>query len=85
MMMQAPFIPGPQGMVGPQIIYPGGHAPFMPPGGPPQAAPAANGYSPRPQATMMAHQGSSQGQPMYGMSPSVQYSQPAYGHGQVPG
>lgn len=83
MMMQPPFMP--QGMVGgPQIMYPGGHPPFMPPGGPPQPAPATNGYSPRPQATMMAHQGSQQGQPMYGMSPSVQYSQPAYGHGQGP-
>lgn len=85
MMMQPPFMAGPQGMVGgPQMIYPGGHPPFMPSGGPPQPAPAANGYSPRPQATMMAHQGSQQGQPMYGMSPNVQYSQPAYSHGQGP-
>lgn len=89
MMMQPHFMPGPQGMVGgPQIIYPGAHAPFMPPGGPPQAGPGTNGYSSspgRPQAPMMAHQGSQQGQPMYGMSPNVQYSQPAYGHGQPGG
>lgn len=85
MMMQPHFMPGPQGMVGgPQMMYPGGHPQFMPPGGPPQPGPGANGYaSPgRPAAPMMAHQGSQQGQPMYGMSPNVQYSQPAYGHGQ---
>ena len=84
MMMQPQFMPGPQGMVGgPQMMYPGGHPQFMPPGGPPQPGPGANGYpSPgRPAAPMMAHQGSQQGH-MYGMSPSVQYSQPAYGHGQ---
>ena len=84
MMMQPQFMPGPQGMVGgPQMMYPGGHPQFMPPGGPPQPGPGASGYpSPgRPVAPMMAHQGSQQGQ-MYGMSPGVQYSQPAYGHGQ---
>jgi hypothetical protein len=88
MMMQPQFIPGPQGMVAPQMMYPGGHPHFMPPGGPPQPGPGVNGYpnSPgRPQAPMMAHQGSQQGQPMYGMSPNVQYNQPAYGHGQPGG
>ena len=88
MVMQPHFMPGPQGMVGgPQMMYPGGHPHFMPPGGPPQPGPGANGYpSPgRPAAPMMAHQGSQQGHQMYGMSPSVQYSQPAYGPGQQPG
>lgn len=88
MMMQPHFMPGPQGMVGgPQMMYPGGHPHFMPPGGPPQPGPGTNGYpSPgRPAAPMMAHQGSQQGQPMYGVSPNVQYSQPAYGPGQQPG
>lgn len=83
MMMQPHFMPGPQGMVGnPQMMYPGGNPQFMPHGGPPQG-PGANGYpSPgRPVAPMMAHQGSQQGQPMYGMSPSVQYSQPSFGPG----
>lgn len=81
MMMQPHFMPGPQGMVGaPQMMYPGAHGQFMPVTGP-QPGPAANGYpSPgRPSATAMVHQGSQQGQPMYGMSPSVQYNQPAYG------
>lgn len=84
MMMQPQFIPGPQGMVtGPQMMYPGGHPQFMPQSGPPQPVPGANGYpSPgRPSAPAMAHQGSQQGQPMYGMSPNVQYNQPAYGQG----
>lgn len=88
MMMQPHFMPGPQGMGGPHMMYPGGGSPhFMPPGGPPQQGPGANGYpSPgRPSAPMMAHQGSQQGQPMYGMSPNVQYSQPTYGPGQQPG
>jgi hypothetical protein len=83
MMMQPHFVPGPQGMVGgPQMMYPGAHAQFLPPGGPPQPGPGATGYpSPgRPAAPMMAHQGSQQGQPMYGMSPNVQHSQPAYSH-----
>lgn len=82
MMMQPHFMPGPQGMVGaPQMMYPGAHGHFVPMGGPPQPGPGVNGYpSPgRPAAPMMAHQGSQQGQAMYGMSPSVQYSQPAYG------
>lgn len=84
MMMGPQFMPGPQGMVGaPQMMY-AGHPHFMPPGGPPQGTPGANGYSSpgRPAAPMMAHQGSQQGQPMYGMSPSVQYSQPATGYSQ---
>ncbi|OAA54890.1 PAB1 binding protein [Cordyceps fumosorosea ARSEF 2679] len=85
MMMQPHFMHGPQGMVGgPQLMYPGAHGQFMPPTGPPQPGPVANGYpSPgRPSAPAMAHQGSQQGQPMYSMSPSVQYNQPVYGPGQ---
>ncbi|KAI9158371.1 hypothetical protein HJFPF1_06365 [Paramyrothecium foliicola] len=85
MMMQPQFMPGPQGMVAaPQMMYPGAHPQFIPPSGPPQPVPGANGYpSPgRPAAPMMVHQGSQQGQPMYGMSPNVQYTQPAYGPGQ---
>ncbi|ODA81019.1 hypothetical protein RJ55_03981 [Drechmeria coniospora] len=88
MMMQPQFIPGPQGMVAaPQIMYHGGHPQFMPPSGPPQAVPGANGYpSPgRAAAPVMVHQGSQQGQPMYGMSPGVQYNQPVYGPGQPNG
>ncbi|OAA79229.1 PAB1 binding protein [Akanthomyces lecanii RCEF 1005] len=82
MMMQPHFMPTPQGMVGgPQMMYPNAHGQFMPPSGPPQPGPGANGYpSPgRPSASAMVHQGSQQGQPMYGMSPSVQYNQPVYG------
>ncbi|PFH58971.1 hypothetical protein XA68_12968 [Ophiocordyceps unilateralis] len=81
-MMQPQFMPGPQGMVAaPQMMYHGGHAQFMPPSGPPQPVPGGTGYpSPgRPAAPVMVHQGSQQGQTMYGMSPSVQYNQPAYG------
>ncbi|KAJ2906260.1 LsmAD domain-containing protein [Zalerion maritima] len=82
MMMQPPFAGGaPQGM--PQMqMYPGQHPPqFMPPGGAvSQPMPGTNGYpSPgRPTAPMMAPQGSQQGQQMYGMSPGMQYQQPAY-------
>jgi hypothetical protein len=81
MLIQPQFIGGPQGMVtGPQLqMYPaGGHPHFLPPGGPPQPLPGSNGYpSPgRPAAPMMVHQGSQQGQPVYGMSPNVQYQQP---------
>ncbi|KAL6824004.1 hypothetical protein V8C40DRAFT_28848 [Trichoderma camerunense] len=86
MMMQPQFIPGPQGMMAPHLMYPGGHHPqFMPPTGPPQQVPGANGYpSPgRPAAPMMVHQGSQQGHNMYGMSPSIQYTQPAYGPAQT--
>lgn len=82
MMMQPQFIPAPQGMMAaPHLMYPGAHHPqFMPPAGPPQPVPAANGYpSPgRPAAPMMVHQGSQQGHNMYGMSPNIQYNQPAY-------
>lgn len=88
MMMQPQYMPGHQGMVGaPQMMYPGQHPQFMPPSGPPQQMPGANGYpSPgRQAAPMMAHQGSQPGQPMYGMSPNVQYNQPAYGSGQLNG
>ncbi|KAM0245494.1 hypothetical protein ACHAQJ_010537 [Trichoderma viride] len=87
MMMQPQFIPGPQGMMaGPHLMYPGAHHPqFMPPNGPPQPVPGANGYpSPgRPAAPMMVHQGSQQGHNMYGMSPNIQYNQPAYGPAQT--
>ncbi|KAF6839266.1 LsmAD domain-containing protein [Colletotrichum plurivorum] len=84
--MGGPMMPqfmNPQGMVpGPQMqMYPGGHAQFMPPNGAqPQPIPGSNGYpSPgRPAAPMMVHQGSQQGQPQYGMSPNVQYQQPAF-------
>lgn len=88
MMMQPQFIHGPQGMVAaPQMMYHGGHPQYMPPTGPPQPVPGGNGYpSPgRPAAPVMMHQGSQQGQPVYGMSPNVQYNQPAYGPGQPTG
>ncbi|KAM5355588.1 hypothetical protein ACJ41O_002234 [Fusarium nematophilum] len=87
MMMQPQFMPGPQGMVpNPQMMYPSGHPQFMPPSGP-QPVPGVNGYpSPgRPAAPMMAHQGSQQGQPIYGMSPNVQYNQPVFNPGQQGG
>ncbi|WYZ37570.1 hypothetical protein EsH8_II_001076 [Colletotrichum jinshuiense] len=84
--MGAPMMPqfiNPQGMVpGHQMpMYAGNHAQFMPPNGAhPQPIPGSNGYpSPgRPSAPMMVHQGSQQGQPVYGMSPNVQYQQPAF-------
>ncbi|KAJ4405413.1 poly(A)-binding protein binding protein [Neurospora sp. IMI 360204] len=84
-MMQPQFIPGPNGALmaaGPQVqMYPG-HPQFIPAGGvPPQPMNGTNGYpSPgRPAAPMMVHQGSQQGQPgVYGMSPAVQYQQPAF-------
>jgi hypothetical protein len=80
MMIQPQFIAGPQGLVAaPQMqMYPaGGHPQFMS-SVPPQSIPGSNGYpSPgRPTAPMMVHQGSQQGQPVYGMSPNVQYQQP---------
>lgn len=84
MMMQPQFMPGPNGMVaaGPQVqMYPGSHPHFMPPGGgPPQQMTGSSGFpSPgRPAAPMMAHQGSHQGQPIYGMSPAMQYQQPVF-------
>ncbi|KHN95854.1 PAB1 binding protein (Pbp1) [Metarhizium album ARSEF 1941] len=87
MMMQPQFIHH-QGMVAaPQMMYHGGHPHYMPPAGPPQPGPGGNGYpSPgRPTAPVMMHQGSQQGQPVYGMSPGVQYNQPAYGPGQPSG
>ncbi|KAI1841892.1 hypothetical protein JX266_011862 [Neoarthrinium moseri] len=80
MMMQPQFMT-PQGMPAAQMqMYPGGPH-FMPPGASaPQPMPGANGYpSPgRPAAPMMVHQGSQQGQPMYGMSPGMQYQQPVF-------
>ncbi|KAI1659291.1 hypothetical protein F4813DRAFT_388000 [Daldinia decipiens] len=82
MMMQPQFMPQPMVTGPPQMQpYPGtGHLQFMPPGAtPPQPMPGVNGYpSPgRPTAPLMVHQGSQQGQPIYNMSPSVQYQQPA--------
>ncbi|EPE07751.1 hypothetical protein F503_00473 [Ophiostoma piceae UAMH 11346] len=68
-----------------QMMYPGGPQFMGPPGAgngpPPQQMAGSNGYpSPRPVAApMMGQQGSQQGQPMYGMSPSTQYQQPAFG------
>ncbi|KAG5945212.1 hypothetical protein E4U53_006752 [Claviceps sorghi] len=86
MMMQPQFLQGPQGMVAtPQMMYHTGHPQFMPPSGPPQPGSGGAGYSPgRPAAPVMVHQGSQQGQPMYGMSPGIQYNQP-YGLGQPSG
>lgn len=64
------------------MAYPGGPQ-FAPPGPvPPQAMQGTNGYpSPgRPAAPMMAHQGSQQGQHVYGMSPGTmpQFQQPVF-------
>lgn len=91
MVQQQQFAPA-SGMMpsGPQVqMYPaGGHPQFMPPGnGPPQPMAGANGFpSPgRPAATIMVHQGSHQGQPVYGMSPGMQYQQPAYHTQQLQG
>jgi hypothetical protein len=85
-MVQPQFIASPSGPMvaaAPQVqMYPGAHPQFMPPGaGPPQPMTASNGGFPspgRPAAPMMVHQGSHQGQPMYGMSPGMQYQQPVY-------
>ncbi|PHH79613.1 hypothetical protein CDD82_2290 [Ophiocordyceps australis] len=89
MMMHPQFIPGPQGMMAaPQMVYHGGHPQFIPPTGPPQPLAAVNGGYPspgRPAAPVMVHQGSQQGQAMYGMSPNVQFNQPAYVPGQPNG
>lgn len=79
MMMQPQFMtPQPMVAAPPQMQpYPGGgHIQFMPPGAAPPQMPGTNGYpSPgRPAATIMVHQGSQQGQPMY--SPAMQYQQP---------
>lgn len=87
MMMGPGFMAAPspmmQGTPQMQMAYPGGHPNFVPPGPvPPQAMQGANGYpSPgRPAAPMMAHQGSQQGQHMYGMSPGTMppYQQPSF-------
>ncbi|KAK6072446.1 LsmAD domain-containing protein [Seiridium cupressi] len=79
-MIQPQFI-NPQGMpTGQMQMYPGA-PPFMPPGAvAPQPIPGTNGYpSPgRPAAPMMVHQGSQQGQAIYGMSPGMQYQQPVF-------
>ncbi|ROV97059.1 hypothetical protein VMCG_07518 [Cytospora schulzeri] len=90
--MGGPMMMGPQYMAAPSPLmqgapqmqmYPGAHPQFVPPGPvPPQAMPGPNGYpSPgRPAAPMMAHQGSQQGQNMYGMSPGTmpQFQQPVF-------
>lgn len=81
MMMGQPFPGGPQ--IPQMPMYPGGHpSQFMPPGNTAtQPMPGSNGYpSPgRPQAPMMAPQGSQQGQStMYSMSPGMQYQQPNF-------
>ncbi|TFB06278.1 PAB1-binding protein 1 [Trichoderma ghanense] len=85
MMMQPQFMAGPQGMMAPPMMYGTHHPQFMPPAGPPQQVPVANGYpSPgRPAAPMMVHQGSQQSHNMYAMSPNIQYNQPAYGPAQA--
>ncbi|KAK3321172.1 hypothetical protein B0T19DRAFT_260357 [Cercophora scortea] len=85
MMVQNPQMIAPNGMPvagGPQLqMYPSAHPQFLPPNAV-QAQPMAgsNGSFPspgRPAATMMAHQGSHQGQaPVYGMSPGMHYQQP---------
>ncbi|KAM0276931.1 hypothetical protein ACHAQH_006262 [Verticillium albo-atrum] len=80
MIMQPQFM-NPQGMMpGQQMQMYGGHAQFPPSNGGPPPHPGSNGYpSPgRPAAPMMAHQGSQQGQVVYGMSPGVQYQQPVF-------
>ncbi|KAJ9149293.1 PAB1-binding protein 1 [Pleurostoma richardsiae] len=85
MSMPQPYIAGPAPMVaaGPQMqMYPAGQPQFIPPGHAlPQPIPGTNGYpSPgRPAAPMMVHQGSQQGQPMYGMSPAMPYQQTVFG------
>jgi hypothetical protein len=82
-MMQPQFISGPQGMVPAHQFssYPMNQPAFVPGAVavPQQPMPGSNGYgSPgRSAATMMAHQGSHQGQ-VYGMSPSMAYQQPMF-------
>ncbi len=85
MMPPQPFVAGPSNMMpgGPQMsMFQPGHGQYMTAaaGTPSQPMPGSNGYpSPgRPAATMMAQQGSQQGQPMYGVSPSMQYQQPVF-------
>lgn len=94
MMPPQQFVTVPGGILPPgqqMPVYPGPHPYMAPPGAagaaggvpPPQALSGANGY-PSPgrsvAAPMMSQQGSQQGQPpMYGMSPSMQYQQPAFG------
>lgn len=67
-----------QGM--PQMPMYGAQGQFGPPNTAPQSLAGPNGFpSPgRPAAPMMAPQGSQQGQGVYGMSPSLQFQQPAY-------
>ncbi|KAL1897544.1 poly(A)-binding protein binding protein [Ceratocystis pirilliformis] len=78
--MGPPFIGGPHA----PGMYPG-HPPYISQGPPPVSA--ANGFSSpgRPSAPMMAHQGSQQGQPGYGMSPGMQYNSPVFVPGQQGG
>jgi len=84
-----PFI-GPPG--GPQLMYPVQQQPhFIPAGSGPQVPlSGSNGYpSPGRSAPMMmtGSQPGQQGQPVYGMSPGMQYGQPIYAQqqpGQMP-
>jgi len=84
MMPPQQFVGGPNAVIpsGPQIpMFPGGHPQYMQSAAAaPQQMPGANGFpSPGrpPTAPMMVQQGSQQGQ-MYGVSPSMQFQQPAY-------
>ncbi|CAK7265971.1 poly(A)-binding protein binding protein [Sporothrix epigloea] len=78
------FVTVPGGMMGSQqmAMYPGGPQYMGHPGAgaPPHQMTGSNGYpSPgRPAAPMMGQQGSQQGQPMYGMTPNIQFQQPAF-------
>lgn len=91
-LLPSQFLPPPNGLVagGPQMpMYAGAHQQFVPHGGaaPPQPIPGStSGYpSPgRPAAPMMAQQGSQQGQPMYGVSPNMQFQQPVFPSGHPP-
>ncbi len=84
MMPPQQFVAGPGTMIpgGPQMpMYPGGHPQFISQAAGPQAIPGTNGYpSPgRPAAAaLMVQQGSQQGQPMYAMSPGMQFQQPVF-------
>jgi hypothetical protein len=87
---QQQFVGNPNMMPsGPQMpMFPGGQPQYMAPGpSGPQPIPGQNGY-PSPGrgavAPMMVQQGSQGGQPMYGISPSMQFQQPVYAQGHHP-
>ncbi|KAL8283039.1 hypothetical protein RB597_010427 [Gaeumannomyces tritici] len=88
-LLPSQFLPAPNGLVagGPQMsMYAGAHQGFVPHGGaaPPQPIPGSTGGYPspgRPAAPMMSQQGSQQGQPMYGVSPNMQFQQPVFPSG----